>query len=108
MEIESARISISIFYAVGTGVGGFGAPALFGTLIATGSRANVFMGYAVGAALVLVAAAVAWRYAVDAERKPLEQVAPPLGAEYPDGTSAPEAPGGPEHVVRNGPGRGLS
>jgi hypothetical protein len=48
-------------------------------LIATGSRANVFIGYAVGAALVIVAAAIAWRYAVDAEGKPLEQVAPPLG-----------------------------
>jgi hypothetical protein len=39
------------------------------------------MGYAVGAALVLVAAAIAWRHAVDAERKPLEHVAAPLGAE---------------------------
>jgi len=80
--LEMRALSISIFYAVGTGVGGFGAPALFGALIATGSRANVFMGYAVGAALVLVAAAIAWRYAVDAERKPLEQVAAPLGSEH--------------------------
>ena len=29
--------------------------------------------------LVLAAAVVAWRWAVDAERKPLEEVAPPLG-----------------------------
>ena len=79
--LEMRALSISIFYAVGTGVGGFAAPALFGTLIATGSRANVFAGYVFGAALVLIAAAVAWRYAVDAERKPLEEVAPPLGAE---------------------------
>jgi MFS family permease len=79
--LEMRALSISIFYAVGTGVGGFAAPALFGALIATGSRVNVFMGYAVGAALVLVAAAVAWRYAVDAECKPLEHVAPPLGAD---------------------------
>ena len=79
--LEMRALSISIFYAVGTGVGGFAAPVLFGTLIATGSRANVFMGYAVGAALVLVAAAIAWRHAVDAERKPLEHVAPPLGTE---------------------------
>ena len=79
--LEMRALSISIFYAVGTGIGGFGAPALFGALIATGSRGNVFMGYAVGAALVLVAAAIAWRHAVDAERKPLEHVAAPLGAE---------------------------
>ena len=76
--LQMRALSISIFYAVGTGAGGFAAPALFGALIETGSRANVFIGYAVGAVLVIVAAAVAWRYAVDAEGKPLEQVAPPL------------------------------
>lgn len=81
--LEIRAISISIFYAVGTAIGGFAAPALFGALIATGSRSNVFAGYAVGAALVLAAAAVAWRHAVDAECRPLEQVAPPLGADEP-------------------------
>jgi len=79
--LEMRALSIAIFYVVGTGAGGFAAPALFGMLIETGSRANVFAGYALGAALVLAAAAVAWRYAVDAECKPLEHVAPPLGAD---------------------------
>jgi MFS family permease len=83
--LEMRALSISIFYAVGTGAGGFAAPALFGALIETGSRANVFIGYAIGAALVVVAAAIAWRYAVDAEGKPLEHVAPPLGVERDDG-----------------------
>jgi MFS family permease len=78
--LEMRALAISIFYAVGTGVGGFAAPSLFGALIETGSRGNVFIGYAIGAALVLVAALIAWRWAVDAERKPLEQIAPPLGA----------------------------
>ena len=77
--LEMRAISISIFYAVGTGIGGFAAPALFGALIESGNRANVFAGYVVGAALVLAAAVVGWRYAVDAERRPLEEVAPPLG-----------------------------
>ncbi len=76
--LEMRAISISIFYAVGTGAGGFAAPALFGALIETGSRSNVFIGYAIGAGLMLVAAGFAWRLAVDAERKPLEEVAPPL------------------------------
>jgi MFS family permease len=79
--LQMRALSISIFYAVGTGAGGFAAPALFGALIDTGSRANVFVGYAIGAALVILAAAVAWRYALAAEGKPLEQVAPPLGPE---------------------------
>ncbi len=79
--LQMRALSISIFYAVGTGAGGFAAPALFGALIASGSRKNVFIGYLVGAVLVLVAAAIAWRYAVDAEGKPLEEIAPPWDAE---------------------------
>ncbi|WP_240788594.1 MFS transporter [Ramlibacter henchirensis] len=77
--LEMRALAISLFYAVGTGIGGFAAPALFGMLVASGSRVNVFAGYLFGAVLVLVAAAIAWRHAVDAERKPLEEVAPPLG-----------------------------
>jgi len=77
--LEMRALAISIFYAAGTALGGFAAPALFGSLIATGERWNVFAGYAVGAALMLAAAAVAQRWAVDAERKPLEEIAPPLG-----------------------------
>jgi MFS family permease len=79
--LEMRAISISIFYAVGTGAGGFAAPALFGALIESGSRGNVFVGYAIGAGLMAMAALIAGRYAVDAERKPLEQVAPPLRIE---------------------------
>ncbi len=79
--LEMRALSISIFYAVGTGMGGFIAPALFGVLIETQSRGAVFTGYAFGATLVLVAAVIALRYGVDAERKPLEDVAPPLSSE---------------------------
>jgi MFS family permease len=79
--LEMRAISISIFYAVGTGLGGFAAPALFGALIETGDRVSVFEGYLVGAVLVLAAAVIAWRYGVDAERKSLEEIAPPLGTE---------------------------
>jgi len=81
--LEMRALAISIFYAVGTALGGFVAPALFGALIATGERANVFQGYAVGAVLMLAAAAVAARWAVDAERMPLEAISPPLrGADH--------------------------
>ncbi len=76
--LEIRAISISIFYALGTGVGGFIGPALFGTLIETGSRGALLLGYALAAILMCVAAAVALRTGVDAERQPLETVAPPL------------------------------
>ena len=78
--LEIRAVAISVFYAVGTGVGGFLAPALFGALIETQSRAAVFGGYAFGAILVVLAALVALVYGVDAERKPLEEVAEPLSA----------------------------
>ncbi|MDB5732671.1 MAG: transporter, partial [Variovorax sp.] len=76
--LEMRAIAISIFYAVGTGAGGFVAPVLFGALIETGSRGAVAMGYAIGAALVIVAGLLALRYGVDAERRALEDIAPPL------------------------------
>jgi MFS family permease len=77
--LEMRALAISLFYAVGTGIGGFVAPALFGTLIESGSRVQVSAGYGVGALLVIGAAWVAWHHAVDAERRPLEEIAPPLG-----------------------------
>jgi hypothetical protein len=49
-------------------------------LIETGSRGSVFVGYALGSVLVIAAAAIALRYGVDAERRPLEEVAAPLSA----------------------------
>lgn len=82
--LEMRALSISLFYAVGTGVGGFLAPAVLGMLIETQSRAAVFAGYGFGAVLVLAAALIALRFAVDAERKPLEEVAPPLSSDRGD------------------------
>ena len=78
--LDMRAVAVSLFYAIGTGAGGFVAPALFGVLIASGSRDAVFAGYLVGAALMAIAAVVAARYAVPAERKALEAVAPPLSA----------------------------
>jgi MFS family permease len=78
--LETRALAISVFYAIGTGAGGFVAPALFGELIGTGSRGAVTIGYAIGAALMIVAGLLALRLAVDAERRPLEEVAMPLNA----------------------------
>src|SRR5262249_52021479 len=49
--VEMRGLAIAVFYAVGTAAGGFLAPALFGRLIETGSRVEVFHGYVIGAAL---------------------------------------------------------
>lgn len=76
--LEVRALAIALFYAVGTGIGGVVGPALFGALIDTGSRNSVFLGYLLGAGLMVAAAAVAWRYCIAAERKSLESVARPL------------------------------
>ena len=78
--IEIRALTIAIFYAIGTALGGVAAPFVFGKLIESGSRQSIFGGYVFAAILMLVAAVVAARYAVAAERKPLEQVATPLSA----------------------------
>jgi MFS family permease len=76
--LEVRALAIALFYAIGTGIGGVAGPALFGALIDTGSRNSVFAGYLVGSILMVAAAAIGWRYAIAAERKPLESVARPL------------------------------
>ncbi|HEX5212170.1 MAG TPA: MFS transporter [Pseudolabrys sp.] len=76
--LEIRALAIAFFYAVGTGIGGIVGPWLFGVLIDTGSRVSVFGGYLLGAALMIAGGLVAWRWGVDAERKPLEAVARPL------------------------------
>ncbi len=78
--VEMRALAIAMFYAVGTGAGGIAGPWLFGILIDTGSRGSVFGGYLLGAALMLAAAAIAGRFAIRAERQPLESVARPLNA----------------------------
>jgi MFS family permease len=78
--LEVSALAIALFYAIGTGVGGVAGPILFGALIDTGSRGTVFVGYLLGAALMVGAAVVALRHAIAAERQPLESVARPLAA----------------------------
>jgi MFS family permease len=78
--LEIRALAIAFFYAIGTGVGGVASPWIFGLLIDTGSRWSVFGGYLFGAILMLVAAVIAARWGVAAERKPLEAVSRPLAA----------------------------
>jgi MFS family permease len=78
--LEIRALAIAVFYAFGTGLGGVAGPWVFGALIESGSRTSVFGGYVFGAVLMVVAAFVAGRWGIAAERKPLEQVAKPLAA----------------------------
>lgn len=76
--LETRAVTISLFYAFGTLLGGVGGPALFGALISTGERGQIFNGYLLGGGLMLFAAVVELWLGVAAERRPLEEVAEPL------------------------------
>jgi MFS family permease len=78
--LELRAVAIAIFYAVGTFVGGVGAPSLFGRLIESGSRDQLLLGYLLGSFLMLIAAAFEAILGVKAERKSLEEIAAPLSS----------------------------
>ena len=77
--LEMRAVSISLFYAAGTALGGFVGPPLYGAMIEGGSRGGLFAAYALAGILMCVAAFVAWKLGIDAERRPLEEVCAPLG-----------------------------
>jgi MFS family permease len=78
--LEVRAVAIAVFYALGTAVGGVAAPALFGALIDTGSRVSIFYGYLLGGLLMVIAGGTEAVLGVNAERRALEDVAPPLSA----------------------------
>jgi MFS family permease len=86
--LEIRAMAISIFYAVGTLVGGVGAPALFGALIETHSRVKVAWGYAGASLLLLIAAATEAWLGVKAEGQSLEAISTPLAAHTEEETEA--------------------
>ena len=76
--LEIRAFAIAIFYALGTLVGGVGAPILFGFLIKTGSHWAVAGGYALGAVLMLAGSITEMRVGVEAAGQSLEKVSRPL------------------------------
>ncbi len=76
--LEIRAFAIAVFYSLGTLIGGVGAPAFFGLLIASGDRTHVAVGYAVGGVLMLGAAVLEFFIGVEAAGMSLESVSKPL------------------------------
>ena len=76
--LETRAMTIALFYAFGTAIGGIAGPAIFGALIENGARDRLMWGYLFGGVLMLLAAGVEILIGVTAECRPLESVAPPL------------------------------
>ena len=76
--IEIRAEAIAVFFAIGSVVGAFG-PAFYGALIGNGSsRTGLFIGYLVGAGIMLIGGLVEVFIGVQAAGKSLEQVTTPL------------------------------
>jgi MFS family permease len=78
--METRAMAIAFFYATGTIVGGFGGPLLFGALIQSGEPGQIFIGYLVGAVVMIVGGIIQATMGVEAAQRDLEDIAPPLSA----------------------------
>jgi MFS family permease len=78
--METRAMAIAFFYATGTIVGGFGGPLIFGALITGGDPDQIFWGYALGAAVMIVGGIIQATMGVEAAQRDLEDIAPPLSA----------------------------
>jgi MFS family permease len=76
--METRAMAIALFYAAGTIVGGFGGPLLFGALIQSGKPANIFIGYLVGAIVMIVGGVIQATMGVESAQRDLEDIAPPM------------------------------
>lgn len=76
--LEVRGQAISYFFAIAQVFGAIG-PVFYGWLIGDGKdRTPMFYGYLIATVIMLIGAAVAWKWGVDAENRSLEEIAPPL------------------------------
>jgi MFS family permease len=76
--IEVRAQAIAVFFAIAQCFGSLGSH-LYGHLIGTGNDPNkLYVGYLIGAGAMILGGVIAIFFAVDAEGKPLEEVAKPL------------------------------
>ena len=95
--VEVRAKAIAVFFAIAQSFGAFG-PWLYGELIGNGQdHFRLFIGYLIGAAVMVLGGVVASFLGVDAEQQSLEDVARPLSASGPSAhlsavTGAPRPP----------------
>ena len=69
-----------LFFAIAQGFGALG-PIIYGAFVGDGTKHTpLFLGYLLGAGVMVVGGIIAWTLGVDAEGKSLEEVATPLSA----------------------------
>jgi MFS family permease len=92
MEVRAK--AIAVFFAIAQLFGAFG-PVFYGWLIGDGSNPSaLFVGYLIGAAVMIIGGVVAIIFGVAAEQKSLEDIATPLNASPVRRTGTTRAEGG--------------
>ena len=79
--LETRALCISVFYAVGTALGGITGPLLFSALITTGNISDAALAFIIGAIMMIIGGIVELIYGINAEGRGLEDIAAPLTAE---------------------------
>ena len=79
--METRALCISVFYAVGTGLGGIVGPLVFSHLVSSGSYSETALGFILGAVMMIIGGLVELVYGIKAEGRGLEDIAQPLTAE---------------------------
>src|SRR5581483_5092928 len=79
--METRALCISVFYAIGTAIGGITGPLVFQTLIQTGDYTKAAFALILGAAMMIVGGIVELIFGIKAEGQTLEDIAKPLTAE---------------------------
>src|SRR5262249_21352410 len=79
--LEIRALAIAFFYAMSTAFGGITGPLIFGALIGSNDLGTLYIGYLVGAVLMIAAGCIEWLLGVDAEQRSLESIATPVSAQ---------------------------
>jgi MFS family permease len=86
--LEVRAKAIAVFFAIAQCFGALG-PVIYGALIGDGSNPfNLFIGYLIGAVVMIIGGLVTIAFGVAAEGKSLEDIAAPLAARRPGTTRA--------------------
>ncbi|MGW0661677.1 MFS transporter [Streptodolium elevatio] len=100
--MEARASAIALFYAVGTAAGGIAGPLVFSDLTEKGDVSDTVLAFCIGASLMTIAGIIAGFLAVRAERRSLEDIAPPLQSVSPGTSSGGDNPGTPSGDVSPG------
>jgi MFS family permease len=87
--LETRALCISVFYAVGTALGGITGPLLFSALITTGNISDAALAFIIGAVMMIIGGIVELIFGINAEGRGLEDIAAPLTAEDSSGAGRP-------------------